>query len=342
MRTLRVAFNGFGRIGRTAFKILWDDDQIECVAINDLTDPQTLAHLLKYDSTFGAWPHEVEATQDALLIDGVKVPLIQQKEPNLLPWGTYAVDVVLECTGRFPTQEDAQKHLVAGAKNVVISAPATHVPTLMMGVNEMSHSSAMHVVSNASCTTNSIGPVMQVLEEHFGIEKAMLTTVHAATAGQNVVDGLPSERKGDLRRARSALVNLIPTSTGAAKAVTEVLTNLEGKFDGIAIRVPVIDVSLSDTVVLLKRSVTAEEINKAFQQAAVSERYEGILGVTDEPLVSMDFLGSSYSCVVDLALTRVVDGNLIKVVAWYDNEWGYSTRLVEMAKHVGRSVYEAA
>ncbi len=336
-KKIRVAINGFGRIGRTTLKAGWNHPEIEFVAINDLTAPSTLAHLLKYDSVFRTWDHEVKATDGALLIDKKKIPVTTEKEPSKLPWKQFEVDVVLECSGRFTEMELAKEHITAGAKHVVISAPAKEVPTYLMGVNHESCPADAAVINNASCTTNSIAPVAAIMDEVFGIAKAMMTTVHSVTAEQNIVDGLPPALHPDLRRARAALINIVPTSTGAAKATSEALPELKGKFDGIAIRVPTIDVSLSDFTFVLKKKTTVEEINKAFTKAASSDRYKGILGVTNEPLVSSDFIGSSYSSVVDLGMTRVVDGDLVKVLAWYDNEWGYSNRLVEMAAHIGKS-----
>lgn len=331
---IRIAINGFGRIGRTALKVGWGRPDVTFVAVNDLTEPSVLAHLLKYDSVFGRWPHDVEAVEGGLLIDGELLPVVAEKDPTLLPWKKYDVDVVIESTGRFTKAEEASKHLTAGAKKVVISAPASGVPTVLIGLNHEEFKNES-VVNNASCTTNSVAPVVSVMKEVFGVKKAMLTTIHSVTAGQNVVDGLPPDRKNDLRRARAALNNMIPTSTGAAIATTEAIPELVGKFDGVSVRVPTIDVSLTDFTFLAGKPTTTEEVNQAFIEAANSSRWEGILGVTDEPLVSSDFIGSSYSSVVDLSMTRVVDGDLVKVMAWYDNEWGYSTRLIEMAMHVG-------
>jgi len=333
---LRIAINGFGRIGRNAFKIGFGRKGTKFVAINDLTEPKILAHLLKYDSVMRTWPHEVSFDEHNLIVDGQIIPIVAETEPTKLPWKKFKVDVVIESTGRFADKEKASAHLVAGAKKVVISAPAKDVPTFLMGVNHKNAKSTDAVVNNASCTTNSIAPVAQIMHELFGVKKAMMTTVHSVTAEQNIVDGLPPKMHPDMRRARAALVNIVPTSTGAAKAVTEVVPELKGKFDGLAIRVPTLDVSLSDFTFVLKRKVTAEEINDAFKKAAASPRYKGILGVSDVPLVSSDFIGSTFSSVVDLEMTRVVDGDLVKVLAWYDNEWGYSVRLVEMAEHVGQ------
>ena len=335
---LRVAINGFGRIGRSVFKVLHDRKGVQVVAINDLTDPAILAHLLKYDSVYRTWKPEVKAVKNSLHIGSQKIPIYTEKDPAALPWGKHKIDVVVEATGRFTNMDDASKHVEAGAKRVVISAPAKEVPTFLMGVNHTKCKRSDKVVNNASCTTNSVAPVTQVLHDVFGVKKALMTTIHSVTNGQNVVDSLPSPRKPDLRRARSAMVNIIPTSTGAAKATTQVIPDLANKFDGISVRVPSITVSLSDIVYLLKKKTTVEEINKAFKKAASSARWKGVLGVTDEPLVSTDFVGSKFSTVVDLQMTRVVDGDLVKILAWYDNEWGYSERLADMVERVGGQV----
>lgn len=333
---LRIAINGFGRIGRNTLKAGWGKKGIDFVAVNDLTEPSILAHLLKYDSVFRTWNHKVGFDAHHLIIDGKKIPIVAETEPTKLPWKQYKVDVVIESTGRFTNMEDAQKHLEAGAKKVVISAPAKGVPTYLMGVNHKTCPKSARVINNASCTTNSIAPVAEIMNETFGVKKAMMTTIHSVTAEQNLVDGLPPKLHPDLRRARSALVNMVPTSTGAAKATTEAIPELKDKFDGIAVRVPTLDVSLSDFTFVVKKSTTVEEVNKVFKAAAKSARWKGVLGVTDEPLVSSDFIGSPYSSVVDLLMTRVVDGDLVKVLAWYDNEWGYSVHLMQMAEHVGR------
>ena len=333
---LKVSINGFGRIGRTVFKAGFDRKNIEFVAINDLTEPAILAHLLKYDSVFRTWSHNVSFDKNHLIIDGKKIPVVAETDPAKLPWKQYSVDVVLECTGRFTNKEAAEAHLTAGAKRVVISAPAKEVPTYLMGVNHQKYKKSEKIVNNASCTTNSIAPVAAIVDETFGIKKAMMTTVHSVTAEQNIVDGLPPKLKPDLRRARSALINIVPTTTGAAKATYEVVPNLKGKFDGLAIRVPSIDVSLSDFTFLLKKKTTVEEINAVFKKASKSPRWKGILGVSEVPLVSTDFIGHSCSSVVDLEMTRVVDGDLVKVLAWYDNEWGYSERLMDLAEFVGK------
>jgi len=332
---LRIAINGFGRIGRQTFRIGWGRKGMKVVAINDLTEPKILAHLLKYDSVFRTWDKEVGFDEHHLIVDGQKIPIVAETDPAKLPWKQHKVDVVIESTGRFTDKMAASAHLVAGARRVVISAPAKEVPTVLMGVNHTSVKTSDTIVNNASCTTNSIAPVAQIMTETFGVKKAMMTTVHSVTAEQNIVDGLPPKLHPDMRRARAALTNIVPTSTGAAKATAEAVPELKGKFDGIAIRVPTLDVSLSDFTFVLKRKVTPEEVNAAFKKAAASPRWKGILGVSEVPLVSSDFIGSTFSSVVDLEMTRVVDGDLVKVLAWYDNEWGYSNRLVEMAEYVG-------
>ena len=334
---IHVAINGFGRIGRTVFKAGWNRKGIQFVGINDLTQPEVLAHLLQYDSVHGRWNHDVSVKKGQLVVDGIAIPIFTQKDPSQLPWKQQKVDVVIECTGLFRSRESASAHLQAGAKRVVISAPAKDVPGYLMGVNHKICSPKDVIVHNASCTTNSVAPIACILQETFGIQKAMLTTIHSVTAEQNLVDGLPPrEKSDDLRRARSGMVNLIPTTTGAAQATTEILPELEGKFDGIAIRVPTLDVSLTDFTFLLKKRTTEKELNDLFKKSAKIPKWKGILGVTDQPLVSSDFIGSPFSCVVDLSLTKVVDGYLVKILAWYDNEWGYSLRLMDLVMHVGR------
>lgn len=328
---INIAINGFGRIGRQAFRAAWGNKKMKIVGVNDLTDTKTLAHLLTYDTAYGKWPVKVGYDEKNLIVGGKKIPVLAEKNPNLLPWTKLKVDVVLECTGRFTKKEDAELHLEAGAKKVVISAPAKggDVPTYVMGVNSdrVKKEKAL-VINNASCTTNCIAPVMAVLDEKFGIEKAMMSTVHGYTADQNLQDG-PHK---DLRRARAAAENVVPTTTGAAKAVGEAIPELQGIFDGVAFRVPVATVSLSDITAVLKKDVTKEEINAAFVAASKTARFNGILATTTEPLVSSDFIGNISSSTVDLSLTNVVGGNMVKVVAWYDNEAGYAHRLVEMAE----------
>lgn len=332
----RVAINGFGRIGRMSFRIMLERKDIEVVGINDLTDTKTLAHLLKYDTNYGHLQHKVESGEGYISVDGVKIPISAEKDPNLLPWGDLKVDVVVESTGRFVTTADASAHLKAGARKVIISAPAKddETKTLVIGANENEIDQGGDVLSNASCTTNSIAAVMDIMEMEYGIEKAMLTTVHSYTASQNLQDG-PSK---DLREARAAAENIVPTTTGAAKAVGLTVPSLKGKFDGLSVRVPTSVVSLSDITMLLKRDVTKEEINEMFKKKAAEPYYQGILAVTSEPLVSSDYVGNSFSGTVDMLLTNVVGGNLAKVVVWYDNEWGYSNRLVEMVADVGKTL----
>lgn len=328
---MNIVINGFGRIGRQAFKVAILKRDIKIVAINDLTDTKTLAHLLKYDTAYGRYDLPVSFDEKNLIVKGQKIPVLAEKDPSMLPWAKMKVDVVLECTGRFTKKEDAELHLKAGAKKVILSAPAKNsgVPTYVRGVNcgKVGKEKAL-VINNASCTTNCIAPVMAVLHEKFGIEKAFMSTVHGYTADQNLQDG-PHK---DLRRARAAAENIVPTTTGAAKAVGEVIPDLKGIFDGVAFRVPVPTCSLSDIIVVVKKKVTKEEVNKALTDAAKTARFAGILMCIDEPLVSADYVGNTYSSIVDLALTNVMGGNLVKVVAWYDNEVGYSHRLVEMAE----------
>ncbi len=331
---MHLAINGFGRIGRHSFRAAFGKKNIKVVGINDLTDTKTLAHLLKYDTAYPDFEGKVEFDEKNLIVDGKKIPVFAEKDPSVLPWEKLKVDVVLECTGHFTNKDGAELHIKAGAKKVIISAPAKggEIPTYVRGVNcgRVGKESAS-VINNASCTTNCIAPVMAVLEETFGIEKAMMTTIHSYTGDQNLQDG-PHK---DLRRARAAAQNMVPTSTGAAKAVGEVISAVKGQFDGLAIRVPTITVSLSDIVVVLKKNVTKEEVNKALVEASKTARFQGVLAVTNEPLVSSDFIGNTNSAIVDLPLTNVVGGNLVKVIAWYDNEYGYAHRLVEIAEMYG-------
>ena len=333
MAATRIAINGFGRIGRNAFKIARERSDLEIVAINDLTDTKTLAYLLKHDSNYGEYGRQVTFTENELIVDGQSVKVLAEKEPQQLPWKDMNIDVVIESTGFFTDKEGAGKHLEAGAKRVVISGPTKSdgVDTIVFGTNDDKIASATPIVSNASCTTNSLGAVMAVLDAEFGVEKSMLTTVHSYTASQRLQDA-PAK---DLREGRNAAENMVPTTTGAAIAVTKTLPQLTGKFDGLSVRVPTPVVSLSDVTALLRRDVTVEQVNGAFQKAAQSNFYQGILGVSEEPLVSRDFIGNSCSGIVDLPLTKVVGGNLIKVMVWYDNEWGYSNRLVELVADVG-------
>ncbi len=330
----RIAINGFGRIGRNAFKIAFERSDVEIVAINDLTDTKTLAHLLKHDSNYGAYQHEVSFDDQNITVKGQKIRVLGEKDPAALPWKDLNVDVVIESTGFFTDPEKAKAHVTAGAKKVVISAPAKGAgsSTIILGVNEDALDGAGEVVNNGSCTTNCITPVAAIIETHFGIEKAMMTTVHSYTADQRLQDA-PHK---DLRRARAAAQNIVPTSTGATISATEALPALKGNFGGLSLRVPTPVVSLSDFVILTKRKVTVEEVNEVFKKAASEPYYQGILSVTEEELVSGDFIGNSHSAIVDLKLTAVVGGNMLKVVAWYDNEWGYSNRLVEVVADTGR------
>lgn len=333
---IKVAINGFGRIGRNAFKIAQANPEVELVAINDLADTATLAHLLKHDSNFGLYHAEVSHDDTHIIVDGKKVLVTAEKDPALLPWGKHDIDVVIESTGRFVKREDASKHLAAGAKRVVLSAPAKgdDVPTYVIGVNEHDISAKDDIVSNASCTTNCITPVMYVLDKAFGVEKSLMTTVHSYTASQALQDA-PSK---DLREGRNAAENIVPTTTGASKAAARAYPPLKGIFDGLSIRVPTPVVSLSDITFISKKPTTIEAVNAALVKAAADKRFDGVIAATDEELVSRDFIGNSHSAIVDLKLTNVVGGNLVKVVAWYDNEWGYSNRLVENVVNVGRTL----
>ncbi len=328
---VRVAINGFGRIGRSFYRIVHNDPEIEVVAINDLTDAPTLAHLLKYDSVHGKFEAEVTCDGDELVIDGRRIKVYADPNPEELPWKDLEVDVVLEATGRFRDREGAGKHLKAGAKRVVISAPGKNPDaTFVMGVNHREYDPEKHrIVSNASCTTNCLAPIAKVLLENFGIVSGFLTTVHAYTMDQRLLDA-PHR---DLRRARAAAVSMVPTTTGAAKAVGLVIPELKGKFNGISIRVPTPDVSLVDFVCVLERETTIEEVNGAFK-AASENGLKGILAYSEEPLVSIDYLGNPHSSIVDGLSTDVINGNLVKVIAWYDNEWGYSNRLADLIKYM--------
>jgi glyceraldehyde 3-phosphate dehydrogenase len=332
MNKTKIAINGFGRIGRAAFRIIERRDDCEVVAINDLTDNKTLAHLLQYDTVFRKYEKEVSFDDDHLIVDQIKYPVSANPDPVQLPWAEKSVDVVLECTGFFVKDGAAYKHIDAGAKRVVVSAPAKgegDVETYVLGVKEPTREST-HVISNASCTTNCISPVMKVMCDTFGVEKSLMTTIHSYTSTQKLQDA-PDK---DLRKARAAAQNIIPTTTGAAIATAKVVPELEDRFDGMAMRVPTIDASIADITIVIKKDVTEKEVNDAFITAAAGP-LKGILGVTDEPLVSSDFIGDSRSSIVDLSLTKVMGGNLVKVIAWYDNEWGYANRLVDMAVKCG-------
>ena len=343
MSKVRVAINGFGRIGRNAFKIMHARNDVEVVAVNDLSDNVTLAHLLKYDSNYPGhdWYESIPADDEGITVDGKKIHVFAEKDPAKLPWAAHDVDVVIESTGLFVDPALAKAHVEGGgAKKVLISAPAKGegAETIVLGVNDDKIAAVGDVVSNASCTTNCITPVAAVIESAFGIEKALMTTVHSYTASQKLHDA-PAK---DLREARAAAENIVPTSTGASIAAAKALPALEGIFGGLSIRVPTPVVSLSDFAIVTKRDVTIEEVNDVFKKAALEPYYQGILGVTEEELVSSDFIGNSHSAIVDLKLTNVVGGNLLKVVAWYDNEWGYSNRLVELAVDLGKNLKQEA
>lgn len=353
-KTARIAINGFGRIGRSSFKIAFDKG-IEIVAINDLATPRVLAHLLKHDTIYGVYDKEIWLEEDGkrvnledntgeksffdakreenyIVVEGKKTLVISEKDPEKLPWEKLGVDVVLECTGRFVKDDASLAHIKAGAKKVVISAPTKGgtIQTFMMGVNDSQYL-GQNAISNASCTTNCISPVLAILDSNFKILKAGMSTIHAITSNQNVVDSPPSGEKVDMRRSRSSGYNIIPTTTGAADATGEVLPQLKGRFDGTSLRVPVMTGSIVDITALIEKNTTEEEINNAFLEAVKEPKYKGVVRATFEPLVSSDIIGDPYSAIVDLSMTKVIDGNLIKVFAWYDNEWGYSCRLVEMA-----------
>lgn len=345
----RVAINGFGRIGRQSFKAILERyaNDLEVVAINDLTDNETLAHLLRHDSTYGAFEGEVTATEDRISVtffdeDGeerrVDIAALAERDPAKLPWGDMGIDIVIESTGRFTDADKARAHLQAGAKKVIISAPAKGEDiTICLGVNEDKYDPAIHhIISNASCTTNCLAPVAKVLNDRFGIRRGLMTTIHSYTMDQNLQDNVHK----DLRRARAAAINMVPTTTGAAKAVALVIPDLKGKFDGFAVRVPTPTVSLVDFAVQLERPASVEAINNAFREAAETEELEGILGISDEELVSSDFIGTTYSTVVDLPLTMAMGDDFFKVVTWYDNEWGYATRVADLTAYLADAMEE--
>jgi glyceraldehyde 3-phosphate dehydrogenase len=333
--TIRVGINGFGRIGRNVLRACLDESALEFVAINDITDAKTLAHLLKYDSVHGTLEEDVRADKDGITVGKRKVGVLAERDPGKLPWKSLGVDLVLECSGLFTERDKAAKHLDAGAKKVLISAPAKGADvTVCKGVNDGSYDAAKHaVISNASCTTNCLAPIAKVLHEAFGIKRGLMTTVHSYTNDQRILD-LPHE---DLRRARAAALSMIPSSTGAAKAIGLVLPELNGKLDGMAVRVPTPNVSLVDLTVELNKPATEAGVNEAMKKAADGP-LKGILRYCDEPLVSSDFNGSSYSSILDAALTRVLDGNFCKVLSWYDNEWGFSNRMRDVALLIGKSL----
>ncbi|MEK7447798.1 MAG: type I glyceraldehyde-3-phosphate dehydrogenase [Patescibacteria group bacterium] len=330
---MRVAINGFGRIGRQVFKVFTEKyPNIEVVAINDLGDNKTLAHLLKYDSNYGIFNAEITSDAGSITVNGKKIKVLEEKEPANLPWSELGVDVVIESTGFFTDGEKAKTHLGAGAKKVLISAPATnHDITIVLGVNEDKYDKEKHnIISNASCTTNGLAPIVKVLVDNFGVKRGLMTTVHSYTNDQRILD-LPHE---DLRRARAAALNIIPTSTGAAKALKEVIPEVEGILDGMSLRVPTPTVSVNDLVVELNQDTTIDEITAKMKEAA-SGSMKGYLQVSDEPLVSMDYKGNPYSSIYDSQLTKSIGGNFFKIIGWYDNEWGYSNRLADLANYIG-------
>jgi len=328
---VKVGINGFGRIGRNIFRTALGDKDIDFVAVNDLTDTKTLAHLLKYDSVLGNLDHEITATENGISVEGEEFKVFSQRDPAAIDWESVGAEIVIESTGIFTKAEDAKKHLRGSVKKVIISAPAKNEDiTIVLGVNEKSYDPASHnIISNASCTTNCLAPVAKVVHEKFGIRSAQMTTIHSYTNDQQLLD-LPHK---DVRRARAAALSMIPTSTGAAKAVALVLPELKGKFDGISVRVPTPNVSLVDVVMDLEKETTAEEVNAAFKNAANGE-LKGILAFCEEPLVSIDFKRNSNSSIVDAEYTKVIGGNLLKVLSWYDNEWGYSCRVKDLIKYI--------
>ena len=330
---IKVAINGFGRIGRNVVRAALHNPNIEFVAANDLTDTKTLAHLLKYDSTLGTLPDEVKAEADAIVVGGKRIKIFAVKDPSQIDWSSLGAQVVVESTGKFTEAKDAAKHIQGTVKKVIISAPAKGEDvTIVLGVNDAAYDASKHnVISNASCTTNCLGPVVKVLHEKFGIEKGSMTTIHSYTNDQNVLD-FPHK---DLRRARAAAINMIPTTTGAAKAIGLVMPQLKGKLDGYAMRVPTPNVSVVDLVAILAKPTTTEEVNAALKAAAEGP-LKGILAYTDEPVVSTDMMHNPNSSIVDSQLTKVLDGNLLKVVAWYDNEWGYSMRVADLIEFLGK------
>ncbi|MFH1769520.1 MAG: type I glyceraldehyde-3-phosphate dehydrogenase [Parcubacteria group bacterium] len=330
----KIAINGFGRIGRMFFRHAWDNPDLDIVAINDLGDLDNLAYLLKYDSVYKTFEKEIKTKNGNLIVDGQEIEVLQEREPSKLPWSELGVDIVVEATGAFTTLEKAKAHLHAGAKRVVITAPAKDdiTPTATPNVGE-DRLSDENVTSNASCTTNAVAPIMAIMSNNPGVKKALLNTIHGYTATQGLIDG-PSKK--DFRRGRAAAQNIIPSSTGAAIATTKALPNLKGKFDGIAMRVPVITGSIIDVTFIAEKSVSVEDINNIFREKAKSDEWKGILAVTEEPIVSSDIIGNSHGSIIDLSMTRVVDGDLVKVCAWYDNEWGYASMLVKHVKTVAK------
>jgi len=333
--TTRIGINGFGRIGRQSLKAIIErhPQDLEVVAINDITDTQTNAHLLKYDSTYGRFPGEVQATENSLVVNGHKIQVVAQRDPAQIPWADFGVDLVIESTGLFTDASKASAHLKGGAKKVIISAPAKGEDlTIVLGVNENVYDPAKHtIISNASCTTNCLAPAAKVLNDAFGIERGMMNTIHSYTNDQRILDQVHK----DLRRARTAGANIIPTTTGAARALALVIPELKGRFDGMSLRVPTVTVSVVDFVAIIRKEATKEQLNQAFKDAATGP-LKGILDYTDEPLVSTDFRGDAHSSIIDGDSTMVLGGNMVKVLAWYDNEWGYSSRVADLAQFIAQ------
>lgn len=324
----KVAINGMGRIGRATLKIALQTPELDVIGVNDIADISNIAYLLKYDTVYGKYGEDVRAEDGKIIVDGMEIPYFSERDPADLPWSEHDVDIVFECTGFFTKTEDASKHIEAGAKYVIISAPtkSKDMPTIVHGVN--TSDGETKVISCASCTTNNVGPVMEIMNRHFGVEKALMTTIHAYTSTQAIVDG---PMKKDFRRGRAGAANFVPTSTGAAIAVTKALPELEGKFDGVAVRGPIPVGSLSDITMVVSKDTTVEEVNQVLRDESNSERYQGIFGVTDEPLVSADIIGQSEASMADLSMTQVQSGNLIKIMTWYDNEWSYTSQMIREA-----------
>jgi glyceraldehyde 3-phosphate dehydrogenase len=330
----KVAINGLGRIGRAALKIVLETPGLELAAVNDIVSVDNIAYLLKYDTAYGRYDKEVESSDGSLTIGGVTYPYYSERDPAQLPWAAQGVDIVFECTGIFTTMDKLKKHVQAGAKYVILSAPAKDevTPTVVHGVNSVDGDT--HIVSCASCTTNSITPVVEIIGRHLGMQKAMLTTIHAYTASQSLVDG-PSKK---FRRGRAGAANLVPTTTGAAIATTRALPQYEGRFEGVAVRTPVPVGSISDIVLVTERDTTVEEVNNIFREEAQSERYRGIVGIAEDPIVSSDIVGDPHASIIDLRMTQVADGNLVKIMAWYDNEWGYTSQMVRHAVQIAKNL----
>ncbi|SVC19696.1 uncharacterized protein METZ01_LOCUS272550 [marine metagenome] len=328
---IKIGINGFGRIGRLVFRAAMDQGGIEIIAVNDLTDAGTLAHLLKYDSTHGRYPGDVSSGDHSLIVDCKEIEVLSEGDPSMLPWSDLGAEIVVESTGFFADKDGASKHLVGGAKRVIISAPAKgDLPTVVLGINDDILTDADAVMSNASCTTNCLAPMVKVLEDSFGVEHGLMTTIHSYTGDQRLLDAPHS----DLRRARSAATSMVPTTTGAASAVGKVIPALDGKLDGMSVRVPTPDGSFTDFVAVIKEDVTVDAVNAAFRLAA-DGALKGILEFSDEPLVSADIIGNPHSCIYDSQITSVMAGNMVKVCGWYDNEWGYSNRCVDLIKKIG-------